>query len=106
MLRFLLRAIGLFLLAGGFIALIVDGTRSLAGSGLYVASIDASLQTIAPAIYQSLEKTVLAHLPNFVWDPLIVHLLRVPVSAALLLLGGLCVILTHKDPQEFGYPAE
>jgi hypothetical protein len=106
MLRFLVRAIGLFLLAGGFIALIVDGTRSLAGSGLYVASIDASLQTIAPAVYQSLEKTVLAHLPNFVWDPLIVHVLRVPVSAALLLLGGLCVILTHKDPQEFGYPAE
>ena len=106
MLSFLLRVIGLFLLAGGFIALIVDGTRSLAGSGLYVSSIDASLQMIAPAIHQSLEKSVLAHFPNFIWDPLLVHLLRIPLSAALLLLGGLCVILTHRDPQEFGYPAE
>ena len=106
MLRFLTRAIGLLLLAGGFIALIVDGTRSLAGSSLYATSIDAALQTMAPAVYQSSEKWVLAHLPPFVWDPLLVHLLRVPLSGALLAFGGLSVPLTHKAPQEFGYPAE
>jgi hypothetical protein len=106
MLRFLMRAIGLLLLAGGFIALIVDGTRSLAGSSLYVTSIDAALQAIAPAAYQSLEKSVLAHLPQFVWDPLLIHLLRVPLSGAMLAFGGLFVLSTHKAPQEFGYPAE
>ena len=106
MLRFLVRAIGLLLLAGGFIALIVDGTRSLAASSLYVTSIDAALQTLAPAVYQSLEKSVLAHLPHFVWDPLLVHLLRVPLSGAMLAFGGLCLLLTHKASQEFGYPAE
>ena len=106
MLRFLLRAIGLLLLAGGFIALIVDGTRSLAASSLYVTSIDAALQTLAPAVYQSLEKSVLAHLPHFVWDPALVHLLRVPLSGAMLAVGGLCVLLTHRAPEEFGYPAE
>jgi hypothetical protein len=106
MLRFLLRAIGLLLLAGGFIALIVDGTRSLAGSSLYVTSIDTALQTIAPAVYQSSEKWILAHLPPFVWDPLLIHLLRVPLSGALLAFGGICVLLTHKAPEEFGYPAE
>jgi len=89
MLRFLLRAIGLLLLAGGFIALIVDGTRSLAGSSLYVTSIDAALQTAAPAVYQSSEKWILSHLPHFVWDPLLVHFMRVPLSGALLAFGGL-----------------
>lgn len=106
MLRFLVRAIGLLLLAGGFIALIVDGTRSLAGGSLHVASIDASLQTMGAQAYPTLEKWALAHLPTFVWDPLLVHLLRVPLSGALLLLGGLCVMLAHRAPQEFGYPAE
>jgi len=106
MLGFLLRVIGLLLLAGGFIALVVDGTRSLAGSSLYVTSIDAALQSMTPAAYQSLEKTILAHLPPFVWDPLLVHLMRVPLSGALLALGALCVLLTHKAPEEFGYPAE
>ncbi|HTO79106.1 MAG TPA: hypothetical protein VMJ31_04945 [Methylocystis sp.] len=106
MLRFLVRAIGLLVLAGGFIALIVDGTRSLAGNSLYVTSIDAALQTMAPAAYQSSEKWVLAHLPHFVWDPLLVHLFRLPLSGALLAFGGLCVLLTHKALEEFGYPAE
>jgi hypothetical protein len=106
MLRFLLRAIGLLLLAGGFIALIVDGTRSLAGSSLYVTPVDTALQTIAPAAYHSLEKSVLAHLPHFVWDPLLVHLLRAPMSGALLVLGVLCLVVTHKPHHEFGYPAE
>ena len=106
MLRFLLRAIGLLLLAGGFIALIVDGTRSLAGSSLYVTSIDAALQAAGPALYQGLEKWVLAHLPHFVWDPLLVHILRLPLSGTMLALGGLSVLLTHKASQEFGYPAE
>jgi len=106
MLRFLVRAIGLLLLAAGFIALIVDGTRSLAGSSLYITSIDAALQAIAPAAYQSLEKSVLAHLPLFFWDPLLVHLLGMPLSGAMLAFGGFCVLLTHRAPQEFGYPAE
>ena len=106
MLRFLVRAIGLLLLAGGFIALIVDGTRSLAASSLYVTSIDAALEAAGPAISQGLEKWVLAHLPHFVWDPVLVHFLRLPLSGAMLAFGGLCVLLTHKAPHEFGYPAE
>ena len=106
MLRFLVRAIGLLLLAGGFIALIVDGTRSLAASSLYVTSIDAALEAAGPAISQGLEKWVLAHLPYFVWDPVLVHFLRLPLSGAMLAFGGLCVLLTHKAPHEFGYPAE
>jgi hypothetical protein len=106
MLRFLLRAIGLLLLAGGFIALIVDGTRSLAGGSLYVTSIDTALQAAGPAVYSGLEKWILAHLPHFVWDPVLVHFLRLPLSGVLLAFGGLSVLLTHKAPHEFGYPAE
>ena len=39
MLRLLIRFMGLALLAGGFVALVVDGTRSLAGGSLYVTTL-------------------------------------------------------------------
>jgi hypothetical protein len=104
MLRLLIRFLGLALLAGGFVALVVDGTRSLAGGSVYVTTLGAALQGPWPAAYQASRAAVLSRFPTFVWDPAITHLLLTPVSVALCGLGAAFILLSHKHRALVGYP--
>jgi hypothetical protein len=106
MLRLLIRFFGLVLLAGGFVALVVDGTRSLAGGSLYVTTLGSAAQALWPNAYQTLRVTTLAHFPIFVWDPLLAFLLLTPVSVALCGLGALFILLSHKHHAAVGYLPE
>jgi hypothetical protein len=103
MIRLLIRLMGLLLLAGGFVALIVDGTRSLAGGSLNVTSMAGALQGTAPLLYRSLQAAVQGNFPDFVWDRLLAFLVLVPLSAALGGLGALLIVLSHKQEATLGY---
>jgi hypothetical protein len=96
MLRLLTRFLGQLLLAGGFIALIVDGTRSIAGGYLLVTSLGKGLSETFPALYQSLQKGIEAN-SAFLWDPVLATLLLLPVSMALGGLGALLIVFSHKQ---------
>jgi hypothetical protein len=106
MLRLLIRFTGLALLAGGFVALVVDGTRSLAGGSFYVTTLGSVLQALGPAAFQALRSAVLSRLPTFVWDPLLVFLLMTPVGVALCGLGAAFIVLSHKHHALVGYPPD
>ena len=106
MLRLLIRIMGLALLAGGFVALVVDGTRSLAGGSLYVTTLGSALQASWPVAYQALRSAVLSRLPTFVWDPLLALLLTTPVGVALCGLGAAFIVLSHKHHALVSYPPE
>lgn len=54
MIRFMLRLIGFLVLAAGFVALIVDGTRSIASGALTVTDAATSWAAASP---ETLEKT-------------------------------------------------
>lgn len=96
MLRLLTRFLGLILLAGGFIALIVDGTRSIAGGRLLVTTLRKGLSDTLPGFYASLQSSVEAK-SAFLWDPALLTLLIVPVSVAFGGLGALLIIFSHKQ---------
>lgn len=96
MLRLFTRFLGLLLLAGGFIALIVDGTRSIAGGQLLVTTLRRGLSESLPGVYQSLSAGI-AGKSAFLWDPVTTSLLLVPVSVALGGLGALCIIYSHRQ---------
>ena len=97
---------GLALLAGGFVALVVDGTRSLAGGSLYVTTLGSVLQTLWPVAFPALRSEILSRLPTFVWDPLLAFLLLTPVGVALCGLGAAFIVLSHKRHALVGYPPE
>lgn len=96
MLRLLTRFLAILLLAGGFIALIVDGTRSIAGGGLLVTTLRAGLSETLPALYRSLQTSLEAR-SAFLWDALSSTLLLLPVSVALGGLGAALILLSHKS---------
>ena len=106
MLRFLIRVLGLLLLAGGFIALVVDGTASLAAGNLYVTTLAGALQAQTPAFVDKLRAAALAHLPPAFWDILSDALRVTPVSLALSALGALLILMSHKGRRRRGFDFE
>jgi hypothetical protein len=88
MIRFLLRFIGLICLAAGFILLIYDGTKSIAGNRLFLTSVRALWELINASSLAKLEPTIQSYAGGYLWDP--VMILSAPSWG---LLGGLGIIL-------------
>ena len=102
MLRLLTRFTGLILLACGFIALIVDGTRSIAGGRLLVTSLRKGISELFPVFFQNLQAAV-EGAAGFLWDPVATSLLLAPVSLTLGGLGAGLIILSHGRQTPIGY---
>jgi hypothetical protein len=96
MLRLLTRFLGLLLLAGGFIALIVDGTRSIAGGQLLVTTLGKGAAEVFPALYGAVKSGV-AVKSAFLWNPILTTLLLLPACVAFGGLGALLIVLSHKQ---------
>jgi hypothetical protein len=100
MLRLLIRFAGLLLLAGGFAALIVDGTRSLAGDELRVIPLGAAAAELFPAQMRVWQ----AAMDGQLWRPAVAALLLAPLSLTLTGLGALLIISSRKRRRPIDYP--
>ncbi len=88
-----LRLISHPLLLLAAVALVYDGTRTLAGgSGFVMTSFLEHWQTIAPASLESTQGFVTRRLAAGLWDPVIMSALRLP---AWVVLGGLGLIFGY-----------
>jgi hypothetical protein len=100
MLRLLIRFAGLLLLAGGFAALIVDGTRSLAGGDLRVVPLGAAAVELFPAQMRAWQAAADGQL----WRPVLSALLLAPLSLTLTGLGALLIAASRKRRRPIDYP--
>jgi hypothetical protein len=103
MLRLLLRFFGLCLLATAFVALLGDVTRSVAGSRLYVTPLGKWLMALAPGKMALAQAFVERQVHPFIWDPVMVDFMRLPVWLAVGAVGCLAVRLGRKPAPRFGY---
>lgn len=88
MIRFLLRTLGLMGFAAGFVLAVIDGTRSIAASGIDTLPLGAALETLAPRRMSMLETAVTRHVHPLLWDPVLVGLLTLPAFAALFIAAA------------------
>lgn len=95
MLRLLTRFLAQLLLAAAFIALIVDGTRSIAGGQLAVTSLQTGLSELFPAFYASLRASVSAR-ALWLWDPIMTSVMMIPVSLSLAGLAALFLLISAR----------
>jgi hypothetical protein len=102
MLRFLVRFAGLLLLAGGFAALIVDGTRSIAAGSIQQSLLGQTIQYIAPAKFDLIEPAV-RRLHPLLWDPVLTHLFQVPTWGILALCGLVLLYLARPSAPKIGF---
>lgn len=92
MIRFLLRFLGFWILAGGFVALVVDGTRSIAASDLVVTSARAGWTALSSGSYSLVETRLMALAP-WLWADLLSPILDFPLFVVLGVFGLLLMAL-------------
>jgi hypothetical protein len=98
-LRFLVRALGVLLLAGAFAAAVVDAARSLADQQFTITPMGLALATIFPTKFELWSKLAETRLPHFVWDPVLLWVLYAPTFLDLAVLGIVLTFLSRPPLQ-------
>ena len=102
MIRFLMRFLGLWVLAAGFIFLIYDGTKSIAGNALFLTKVQDVWGSVHQASLMSL-KPALEHYSSVLWDPAMTTFLAQPIALVLGVLGAIMMLLGRKKRALIGY---
>ncbi|MEA1831429.1 PetM family of cytochrome b6f complex subunit 7 [Methylobacterium durans] len=102
MFRFLLRFLGYLLLAGGFVALVYDGARSIANNGLRITPLSDLLFTLFKDRASALQATVEGVAP-WLWQVLVLPLTLAPASLLGLGLGAILLWLGQPAREPIGF---
>jgi hypothetical protein len=103
MIRFLFRFVGLIGLAAAFILVIYDGTKSIAGSKLFLTSVRTLWELINAGSLKNLEPVIKAYAGGLLWDPGMLAFLAAPAWAVLGALGIVFILLGRKKRPLIGY---
>jgi len=106
MIRFLLRFIGLFFLAAGFIFLVYDGTRSIAASAVVVTPLGQTWNDIHSRSLDAVQAAIQGRLADWVWDPVFRSVLHAPTWFVFGILGAILILLGRKKKPLIGYARE
>jgi hypothetical protein len=104
MIRFVFRFIGFWILAGGFIALVYDGTKSIAGNALSFTPLGQIWANIHTTSLQLLQPAIERHVAPWLWQSAIQpYFLEQPVWVVLLVLGAILMLIGRKKKPLIGY---
>lgn len=101
MVRFLARSLGFLLMAGGFVALVYDGARSIANNGLRVTTLSELLMAFkdkAGALQAGIEGAA-----PWLWNLLVLPLTLAPASLIGLGLGTALLWLGRPGREPVGF---
>jgi hypothetical protein len=93
MIRFVLRALGTVIAAGGFIAMVIDGVKTLANGVLVMTPLGQYLYQLLAERYLLLQPGIERHIHPLLWDPVVLNLTLLPASVVGLVLGAFLVWL-------------
>ena len=102
MFRLFFRFLGLLVLAVAFVALVVDGTRSIAANRVDILPLGRACTLLAPDAFQKIRIAIEGHLP-LLWDPILVTLLLLPSWVVLGGTGMVLLALTRRRAPIIGY---
>ena len=105
MFRFFLRLIGLALVAAGFVAVVIDGTRSIANNALSFTSLGEVAFAVFKERYLLLQPAIEHRVHPLLWDPVVLNLTLAPASLVALVLGVFFLWLGRRPKEPIGYLA-
>jgi hypothetical protein len=103
MIRFLLRFLGLWILAAAFVWLVIDGTKSIAGNAIFVTKLGKTWYEISPNSLLLLQPAVERHISEWLWNPVLQTVLEQPTWLVLGLVGSVLILLGRKKKPLIGY---
>ena len=101
--RFLARFVGLWLLAGAFVSLVIDGNRSIASGRIMLTAFWEAWQALHPNSFEVMHNWVELHLPGWFWNPVLLGILWLPLWLVLAALGAILVFVGRKRERPIGY---
>jgi hypothetical protein len=103
LIRFVLRFAGLWILAAGFVALVRDGTKSIAGNALFKTSLNDDWINIHASSLDSVKALTEGRLGVQVWDLISAYILGVPTWLVLGVLGSFLILAGRRKKPLIGY---
>ena len=100
MIAFIARFLGLWLIAGAVVAVVIDGTKTIAASSLTVTPLGMSWYAVSPSSIMAaqtfVQQRIETYIGHWLWDPLIQWLLMLPTWLVLGVLGTWLVYLGRR----------
>jgi hypothetical protein len=103
MIRFVFRFFGLWILAAGFVALVRDGTKSIAGNAIFITRLGEDWNNLHAASQDALNALVTRYAGPAVWELTTLYLLSAPTWLVLGIVGSLFILIGRKKKPLIGY---
>jgi hypothetical protein len=103
MIRFVFRFIGLWILAAGFVALVRDGTKSIAGNAVFITRLAEDWNNIHDTSLGQLKTLVERYAGAQVWELASLYVLAAPTWLVLGIIGSLFILIGRKKKPLIGY---
>lgn len=103
MFKFLFRFIGLWMLAGAFVAFVIDGARSIAASRLVVMPLMEAWSAISSGSIEALHQLIEKNFSSWMWEAVALKFLNAPLWLVLGIVGTLMILIGRKRTYSIGY---
>ena len=103
MIRFVFRFIGLWILAAGFVALVRDGTKSIAGNAVFITNLGEDWNNIHGASLEHLKALVERYTGPSVWEVVSLYVIGAPTWLVLGIIGSIFILIGRKKKPLIGY---
>ncbi|MDB5650962.1 MAG: hypothetical protein JWL62_2482 [Hyphomicrobiales bacterium] len=103
MIRFLVRVVALLLLAGAFVALVLDGTRSIAGGAITFTDVGSVATALFPQRFALVQPFIEQRLWPFLWNPVLIIFLGLPIAIVLAVVGAILLMVSRPAVAKIGY---
>ena len=103
MIRFVFRFFGLWILAAGFVALVRDGTKSIAGNAVFITKLGEDWNNIHSASLDALKAVIERYSGSGAWDLAAQYPLSAPTWLVLGIVGSAFILIGRRKKPLIGY---
>ena len=103
MIRFVFRFFGLWVLAAGFVALVRDGTKSIAANQFFVTPLANDWNDLHPTSLDAVKALTERYAIPWLWDFATQYVLAGPTWLVLGIIGSIFILIGRKKKPLIGY---
>lgn len=96
MIRFIFRILGFWLFAGAFVALVLDGARSITSGDLIVTPMGSTWFALHPDSLNLAQAVIQRNVHPYMWDPVMISILAAPTWLVIGVISLLFIAIGKK----------